>query len=293
MLICKGILVSSPAVAITENRRVTDVMLFVRRQCGSKLMSPFRHGIVATLLVWGMVATAQARNIARPLVISTGEFPPFVSERPGQSYLTEVLDAAAQDMGVRFIYRFMPWKRCLVAVEKGRVWASLPCVKTPEREERLHFSQALYRARIRLFRHCLHRQKQIKHAGLQDLRPYLIGGIIGYYYTGPLKEAGLSLELVAEEVQNLEKLAAGRIDLAIMNETVGWHLIHSRFTPERAGHFCTLDPPLFVHDVFMAVSKAYPHGKTLLQRFDLALARVKSTGIYGDIVKRHNLRVSY
>jgi len=41
----------------------------------------------------------------------------------------------------------------------------------------------------------------------------IIGGVLGYFYQKEFEKAGLNVEYVATDEQNLKKLLAGRIDI--------------------------------------------------------------------------------
>src|SRR6218665_1876799 len=97
------------------------------------------------------VAATVAQAATPVLVIATSELPPFVSAKPQDSFLTELLPLVARQMGVRFEFRFMPWPRCELAVEDQQVWATMPYVPTPERDKKFLFSDPLYAKRTVLF----------------------------------------------------------------------------------------------------------------------------------------------
>jgi ABC-type amino acid transport substrate-binding protein len=60
------------------------------------------------------------------------------------------------------------------------------------------------------------RQKgEITYDKFEDLQAYNLGGVLGYWYEAPFKEAGLKVDYASSDEQNIQKLYAGRIDLAV------------------------------------------------------------------------------
>jgi len=113
---------------------------------------------------------------------------------------------------------------------------------------------------------------------LEDLKKYKIGGVTGYFYEESFKEAGLKIDYVNSEINALEQLKIGRIDLMPVNELVGWNLINTHF-PEDAHHFKTLAKPLNINSLRLIVSKDYPESKKLLERFNRALRDCLAKGL--------------
>lgn len=253
-------------------------------------MSTWRLLLILIVSVIGFSSKVSAETT---LVIATGELPPYVSENRNESFLTEILNEVAREMGVKFVFKFMPWKRCEAAVEKLEAWGAIPYVRTPEREKKYYFSEKLFDRQGKFFFYSpggIH--KQIPYAGLSDLKGYIIGGVRGYYYEQPLLEAGLHVEFVTADEQNFWKLKAGRVDLIIADEVVGFYIIRQRF-PREAENFFTLSKPLDVIGDYLMTSKQYPDTQNLLTRFNRALKKVKENGVYQKILDKHGVVLTY
>ena len=224
------------------------------------------------------------------LVIATGEYPPYVSERPEESFLTDIFHEVAKEMGVTFEFKFMPWKRCEDAVEELKAWGAIPYTATPEREQKFYFSDPLYFVQSLFFAHSRDgRRPQIPYNELTDLKNYRIGGVLGYYYEKPFREAGLKVEYVPTGEQNFRKLRAGRIDLTPSVEGIGWYLIKKLFPPEEVGNFFTLPTPLNTGGDFLITSKRYPDTQNLLARFNTALKKIKEDGVFQKVLDQHEI----
>jgi polar amino acid transport system substrate-binding protein len=84
-------------------------------------------------------------------------------------------------------------------------------------------------------------------------------------------------------------LMKGRTDLLPLNELVGWRIIRNRF-PQRMDRFRVLEPPYSKDPLHLIVSKTYPGGDELLERFNRALQIVKNNYIYDGILERYTER---
>lgn len=253
-------------------------------------MLTYRLFIILIVCVIGYSSQGLAETT---LIIATGELPPYVSKNPKESVMTEVLYEVAHEMGVTFVFRFMPWKRCESAVEKLEAWGAIPYVLTPEREKKFYFSDKLFNREGKFFYYSRNgTHKQIPYAGLSDLKGYIIGGVRGYYYEQSLLEAGLHVEFVTADEQNIWKLRAGKVDLVIADEVVGYYIIRKRF-PLEVGNFFTLLKPLDVIGDYLMTSKKYPDTQKLLTQFNMALKKIKENGVYQRILDKQGVVLSY
>jgi polar amino acid transport system substrate-binding protein len=253
-------------------------------------MSTWRQFLILCVCVMGIASKVSAETT---LVIATGELPPYVSENREESFLAEVLHEVAHEMGVRFVFKFMPWKRCESAVEKREAWGAIPYVRTQEREKTFYFSEKLFDRKGKFYFYSPRGiPKQIPYAGLSDLKGYIIGGVRGYYYEQTLLEAGLQVEFVTADEQNFRKLKAGKVDLIIADEVVGSYIIRKRF-PREVGNFFTLSKPLDVIGDYLMTSKQYPDTRDLLTKFNMALKKIKENGGYQRILNKYGVVLSY
>ncbi len=227
------------------------------------------------------------------LIVATDELPPYVSTNPKESAMTEVLHEVAHEMGVTFVFKFMPWKRCELAVEELEAWGAVPYVLTPEREKKFYFSEKLFNREGKFFYYSRNgKPKQIPYSELSDLKDSIIGGVIGYYYEQSLLDAELHVEFVTTDKQNFWKLRAGKVDLIIVDEVVGFYIIRNRF-PLEAGNFFTLSKPLDVIGDYLITSKKYPDTRELLIKFNMALEKIKGNGVYQRILDKHDVVLTY
>lgn len=212
---------------------------------------------------------------ADTITLATGEWRPYSSsEMEGYGEFTKMVTTIMEEMGHTPEYRFYPWARCFDAVVKGRIWAAFPYSYNEERGEQVWFSDPLSVSRTVFFYFELPgTRKEFNVKQLSDLSQYKIGGVTGYFYAPILKRAGLEVDYANSEVQSLEKLLLGRIELIPMNDAVGRECIKAHF-PDRVDQFKTLDFELSVNELRLIVSRSYPNSKQLLESFNKALQLV-------------------
>ncbi len=228
---------------------------------------------------WGNVA-------AQPVIMTTGEWAPYTSEKMSQyGFFTEIVSAAFQEMGRKPEYKFYPWKRCEKQVLLGSAWAAFPYAHTPERAQKFAFSMGVLPAKS-VFFYYDHKMKDVTWNKLEDLKNYRIGGVLGYFYKEEFEVAKLDVQYVTKEIMNIKKLILDRIDLAPINEPVGWDLIKTHY-PDRVDKFATLEKAHQESLLHLMVLKTDPASMQLLEKFDLALRKIKANGKYQQIVERY------
>lgn len=211
---------------------------------------------------------------SQDVVMVTGEWKPFTSQSmENQGTFTEIVTAVAKKMGVRPHYRFLPWKRCEYALLNKEALAAFPYAYNQERARHFEFSDEVAVSLTRFFYYKKTMDEFSWHT-LDDLKPYRIGGVIGYFYEEEFERAGLNVEYTSKELLNLKKLISGRIDLFPVNEWVGWDLIRRHF-PEEREQFGVLDKPHSIQGLCLMVRKDDPASMAFLDRFNHALKRIR------------------
>lgn len=232
------------------------------------------------LIVLFIVLSLPSPALAEELPMATGEWQPYTSSSlHGYGEFTRKVSLVLYEMGKTPAYRFYPWARCYDAVLKGRLWAAFPYAYNPKRGKEVWFSDPISLSRSVFFYYQPEQsQKVIDLNHLSDAASYRIGGVTGYFYQSLFAEAEIDLDYTSSEVQGLEKLIRGRIDLMPINERVGWVLINRHF-PEQAKDFHTTDFALSVNKLRLIISRTYPNSYQLRQDFNAALHRCMHKGI--------------
>ena len=234
--------------------------------------------LVVSLVFFSLVAQAS------PLLMCTSDWPPFTTASSNKGVFTLVVNAVVNEMGMTPQYSFYPWHRGEKMLALGKIFASFPYRVTPDRESNHFFSDPILPNETRLFYFKPHLSYLPDYASLSDLKPYLIGGVLGYSYVTEFKNAKLDAQYVVSDRMNIKLLKLGRIDISPINTLVGWKLIHEEF-PQLADKFAMADKPLYTTSMHLMVSKKYPNAASLLIRFNDALRRIKSNGVFDKVVQ--------
>jgi polar amino acid transport system substrate-binding protein len=222
------------------------------------------------------------------VLVVTGEFPPFTSESiEGGGIHTEIVRAVFAAMDVPVRVEFYPWERAERLVEVGDAWAAFPYVPTEERRTRFDFTDNLSYARTMWFYYG-DAERDIAYDSLSDLSAYRIGVSSGYWYIPSLQAAGLTLDEGSDDLDNLRKLQAGRVDLFPIHEYIAGWLINRNFS-ENAARFRFLAAPFDVSPDALMVSRAYPDSAALTERFNRALAQIIDDGTYAAVFEQYGI----
>lgn len=257
---------------------------------------------IMSLLLWGISASQSLAQDRERLPLATGEWPPYTStQMEGYGIVTEITTAVVIEMGMTPDYKFVPWKRAEHMVKNGDAFAAFPYAITPARIKNFSFSdRVLINPNGRFFYRKARFDIPKDAKQLSDLKSYKFGSLAGEASIATLEEAGIRLELVSKDSQNIMRLHAGRVDLILMDELLGWYLIRKLY-PNEQHLFTTLDITFeeMINqsgnpnwDSYLMVSPEYPNAKALTKRFNNALKRIKENGVYDDILDKYGLDLS-
>ena len=220
--------------------------------------------------------------------MTTGEWAPYTSETlEGYGFFTEIVTAIFDEMGRTPQYEFYPWQRAEQAVQDGEAWAAFPYSYSEERALTFAFSDAVANSTTVFFYYKPH-MEAVKWEELADLKPYTIGGVLGYFYEGTFKEAGLTTDYTSSEELAIKKLQAGRVDLLPMTPLVAWPQIKTLF-PDEVENFGTLEKPLAETTLCLMIQKDNQESVLLLEQFNAALQAIKEKGVYQEILTKYGI----
>jgi polar amino acid transport system substrate-binding protein len=226
------------------------------------------------------------------LPVSTGEWKPYTSaEIKGYGFFSEIVTAAFREAGLEITYGFYPWKRCEVYVKTGKSFAAFPYSITDERKSFAYFSDPVSETTTVFFYNNKKHVEPIEFDKLNELKPYSIVGVLGYFYTDTFKRERLNVKYVPTETKALELIFQQRYDLLPLSDFVGWSLI-KRIYPSGFHTFSTCKKALSKDTLHLMVSRRYPNSRALIDRFNAALARIKRKGIYQKIISVHKPEMS-
>jgi polar amino acid transport system substrate-binding protein len=207
----------------------------------------------------------------------------------GQGAFTEIVSAVFKEMGQPVKYQFYPWKRAESEAKAGNIFAAFPYIITAERQKDYLFSDPVLISTGKFFYMPERHPDGIAYTKLDDLLPYQIGGVLGYWYESPFKEARLKVDYATSDEQNIQKLYLGRVDLAATDELVGWQLIKHLY-PNEVDKFATVQKPLNEDSLRLLISRTYPNSAELTQHFNAALKVIRDQGVIQKILEKYGVK---
>ncbi len=224
-----------------------------------------------------------------PVRLVSGEWPPYVSASlPGFGPAAEIVREAFAATGHEVVIEFMPWKRCELMLDKGQAFAAFPYTGNDERRAVYDFSLPLFEGRDTFF-YLRERLPGFAYDTLESLRPYLVGGAIGYHYEPAFTAAGLRVDYSSDIRYAFRKLLAGRVDVVIEEENVGRCILREMY-PAELTRVATSATPFTTGTDHLMISRGYPGAARLSADFDAGLERLRNSGRLSAIMAAHGLK---
>ncbi|WP_423596724.1 substrate-binding periplasmic protein [Roseateles sp. MS654] len=231
-------------------------------------------------LLWLASAAAMpvlpARAAEPPLRMVATEFPPYTgSALPGGGIACEITRAALRLAGRSMTLSFRPWARALLEFQRGDHDGVIGAWRSPERERTMHFPQPLgilnqlgFMARA-----------EARHPvdDLRALSGLRIGVVHGYVNPARFEAANLSVEGAVDDLSNLRKLQAGRVDLALVDKGVASHLVETQLR-EAAGRLVWLEPAVTEAPLYTVFSRTRPEGERLAAALTRGMGELHGSG---------------
>jgi polar amino acid transport system substrate-binding protein len=99
----------------------------------------------------------------------------------------------------------------------------------------------------------------------------------GYLIPPNVEAARLRTEEAIDDEANLRKLAAGRVDLALIDKGVASYLLRYRL-PEQSGRLVWLEPRVYSLPLYVGFSRRVPGWQRYLADFNAGLAAMRQDG---------------
>lgn len=241
--------------------------------------------LLSVLLLWA--GLCQPLHSQEKIRIAIGEWPPFIGAAlPHYGVVPQLISEAFATQGVSVDYGFFPWKRAYTEVKQGRWQASAIWGRTPEREADCLFSALVYRDEVVLF---YRRDKPIDWDGslaaAEQLKGLRIGIPLGSAKQPVLEQAEqrgwVQYETSGDELINLRKLAAGRIDAVDIVKGSGSYVLNQLSAKDRAR--LTTTQTYETWDYHLIFSRQLPESERLQQLFDEGLRKLQDSGRYAQL----------
>lgn len=244
-----------------------------------------------TVLVVALVLVVAAPAAeARRVIMATVPWAPFYD--PGledDGFISEISRAAFSAAGHHAELEFMPWARAMLEVRQGDRHVLMGAYYTDERAETYIASDRIYTTSVGLV--ALQDLGVTSYDELRDLSDYTIGYGRGWATTDEFDNADyLDKEAADNNVLNVRKLYAGRIDMIAMNfDRFSQIAADEGFDPDEA---VFLEPPLQSSGLYIMASRAIDDPEALIEEFNEGLEAIRENGRYDEIVERFGVEGS-
>lgn len=247
-----------------------------------------RRLVVATLLLFAAVGPSRAMPLETSLALVTGnDYAPFSGEDlPQGGMMTEMVARAFKAVGLSYDMRFVPWKRGYDGVLAGKYVGTFPYIRTPERERDVLFSDPVMEVRQLVY---ISAKSSMEFRSPADFEGRVVCAPVGYALLPELQamaSAGqLSRESAADLPSCVRMVATGRVDAFVIDEHTG------RAAVAKAGAKDSIriaERPFSQVGLHLIVSKTNPEAAALLAAFNTGLKKVKETGEFREIMRRHS-----
>lgn len=252
-----------------------------------------RHVYVTSFLLLALFSNLSVAVPAKTpqkittIEISTGEWPPFLSESLAQQGVVAHLirDIFAQ-INIQVNFTFLPWSRAYYDTVNGKYAASAVWMFTPQRAADYLYSDSVLNEQFVFF---YNTTRPFKWQNLTDLKGLLLGGGLGYSYgsefDSALKSGLFEMTRVNTTEQNFRLLGAGRIDAFAEEKSVGYYTLNNHL-PELASTITHHPTPLLINQSFLMLPRNNKNSEQLLKSFNKHLDQFKQSGRYQEYFER-------
>ncbi|MDY0362875.1 MAG: transporter substrate-binding domain-containing protein [Desulforegulaceae bacterium] len=217
--------------------------------------------------------------------LSSLEWAPYIGKSlENEGYIAELVKKAFEISGYKAHIEYMPWARTVEMTKNGEFDGYLPEYYADTLNENFLVSKPFPGGPLVLFKL---KSKNISYSKLEDLKLYNIGVVRGYVNTQEFDNASyLKKDEAKDDLTNLKKLGAGRIDLMIADKFVGLYLIKQKL-PHYIEKIVPMEPVLEQKDLFLCISKKTKNPEIKLKAFNEGLDKMKEKKLLEEILKKH------
>lgn len=208
---------------------------------------------------------------------------------PDQGFNPDLFTQVLKEAGYTSEVKIMPWKRCLLSVERGSydmiagIWIDESNQKTYEFFHPVTIDEISFMS-LKGFK--------AKSGRLEDFYGKTIGILRGAGGMDMLDPEKFKVKILADDNQMIENLIYKRVDAIVSNTAHLNSVIADRY-PELLGKTKVWTPAIKTNISVPAVSVNNPYKEELKQKFNAALKRLTKGGLYERLFKKHGIVLQY
>lgn len=221
----------------------------------------------------------------RTVVLASLEWPPYTGKTlKEQGALAKIVREAFAAMGYKLEIRFLPWNRGLDEVRNASgIDGYFPEYDSRERREEFHYSDAMGKSPLGFAKRTSH---DASWGSIDDLERLTIGVVTGYVNTQQfddrVRQGRIRTDEASNDVLNLRKALAGRVDMAVADLNVFNYLMNrDHFLLAHRDEMAIDARLLGINDLFVCF-KWTESGLRLKEIFNEGLDRINALDIQRD-----------
>lgn len=243
-----------------------------------------RRALLVLLLLFSLLPV---EAVAQPISLTLNEYPPYIGARiPYQGILSRLVREAFALEGVEITLVEVPNDRSIAGPMAGLYDGTFGWAYTPERAEKLLYSDALLTFHMVFFQH---KARVINWQSMEDLAPYMIGITKGNFVSSDFsrlqQEGKLQVDEGPDDASGMRKLLLQRIDLFPMEEEAGQLLLARLFQPSQQRQIVVNSHTIWEVPVHLLIYRGHPQAADLISRFNRGLAKLKQSGQYDRLIR--------
>ncbi|AYC07395.1 transporter substrate-binding domain-containing protein [Vibrio cholerae] len=224
---------------------------------------------------------------AQTITAAQDPWPPFVMENAQQKGLSvDIVTAAFATQGYTVEFTIMPWSRALNDVKEGKIDILPATWFTQERTAYLTYSDNYLTNQVKFIKKA---GDNFEFAGLASLNGKKVGIVRGYGYGDKfMNDPSFFRPESTDLKQNLQKLQAGRIDLAVEDELVAKSIIIE--AGMNLADFAFTNQAISENPLHVTSGKANPRSEELVAAFNKGLAEIKANGTFDKLLADYGIK---
>ena len=243
----------------------------------------------ATLFLVSASVGPFANVRAETLRLVSGELPPYASEyEPDQGIALDIVRKAFAQAGYEVTYSFKPWMRSLEEARDGKWDGTAHWGKNPKRDVGFLISDSILTEQwVFVYREGAPATPRFDWKIWGDLAGLRIGAVQFNTYTPEfweLQKAGsIKVEFAPDDLANLRRLVAGRVDVIPMERNMACFLMKAHFAAAEVASL-RAHPKLLTHQftTHLMLSEKLPQSAARMRAFNLGLKSVQKTSQYTE-----------
>ncbi|WP_199179894.1 substrate-binding periplasmic protein [Chromobacterium sinusclupearum] len=240
------------------------------------------------ILSWvALLATPVEAAPRLKITLSNQEWPPYMGqELPYDGILSRLVKEAFARGGVDVAFRYYPNNRTLQSARNGQVDGSFGWAPTAERKRDLLYTLPVLSARMVFFQR---KERPLAWSRWSELKGARVGITVGNFYSddfdAQVKNGTLTVDNAPDDLINLRKLIAGRIDLFPIDQEVGKYLIAHHFSPAQGAVLEAQNKTFWAAPLHVVIWRKHARGPELVERFNRGLKALQDSGDFERLLQ--------